>query len=117
MARTKAAPKPAIETVEEPSSFVLDDEIDVAEAPAPVEAAPPLTSKVVKAKPEPIPVEPEPEPLASAPKVRKCCANCAGWRKSAMYVHVGQCLPSGIGLPAPLTTTDLTSCQRFELRV
>lgn len=56
---------------------------------------------------------PAPEPKVE--RLMKVCGTCKHWRPQALDTTIGQCLPSAKALPAPLMTTDLTSCNKWEL--
>ena len=55
-----------------------------------------------------------PEP--AAPKIRKCCGTCAGWRANNLMPTIGQCMPSARSRQSPLETLDLACCSAYEPR-
>lgn len=44
------------------------------------------------------------------------CSTCAGWKPLGNDPVLGQCVPSRRAMPAPLVTTDLTTCSRWTPR-
>ena len=60
------------------------------------------------------PIDPAAAIVPDAPKIMQVCATCKEWRPNGSNPTFGQCLLSSKGLPAPLMTTDLTSCRAWS---
>lgn len=58
---------------------------------------------------------PDPVVAPEPPKIMKVCGTCKEWRANGSNPTFGQCTLSGKSLPAPLMTTDLTSCRAWNL--
>ena len=55
--------------------------------------------------------------MQQKPRVtRQVCGACLNWRPASGQSAFGQCLISGKALHAPLVTTDLMSCSKWEFK-